>query len=122
MDHLAARGVPCPTPIHGRDGEALRALCGRPAALVSFLDGISPRRVAGRAIARRSAGRWRGCIWPAPISAWSRPNALSVASWRSLFEACRAGADGVPAGLEAEVARELDDLERALAAGSAARA
>src|SRR5262245_34911097 len=45
MEHLAARGVPCPTPIHGRDGQALRSLCGRPAALVSFREGISPRRV-----------------------------------------------------------------------------
>jgi len=26
MEHLAAKGVPCPTPIHGRDGEALRRL------------------------------------------------------------------------------------------------
>ena len=30
MDHLAARGLPCPTPVHGRDGVALRQLCGRP--------------------------------------------------------------------------------------------
>src|SRR5687768_7596172 len=45
MDHLAAKGVPCPTPVHGRDGEALRRLCGRPAAVVSFLEGVSPRRV-----------------------------------------------------------------------------
>ena len=27
MDHLAARGLPCPTPVHGRDGTALRQLC-----------------------------------------------------------------------------------------------
>src|SRR5688572_28240417 len=47
MDHLAARGVPCPTPVHGRDGEALRSLCGRPAAVVSFLEGISPHRIRG---------------------------------------------------------------------------
>ena len=35
MDHLAAKGIPCPTPVHGRDGKALRKLCGRPAAIAS---------------------------------------------------------------------------------------
>ena len=45
MDHLAARGIDCPVPIRASDGEALRELCGRPAALVSFLKGMWPRRV-----------------------------------------------------------------------------
>ena len=111
MDHLAARGVACPTPIHGRDGQALRSLCGRPAALVSFLEGTSPHRLhvphcsaLGQALARlHLAGADFGT---------KRPNTLSVASWRPLFEACRAGADGVQRGLEDEIARELDDLER----------
>src|ERR1700744_3800270 len=40
MEHLAAQGIACPTPLHGSDGVALRRLCGRPAALVSFLDGM----------------------------------------------------------------------------------
>jgi homoserine kinase type II len=111
MEHLAARGVPCPTPIHGRDGIALRALCGRPAALVSFREGVSPRRVEaahcsalGGALARlHLAGADFGRV---------RPNALSVASWRPLFAAGRAGADALQPGFEDEVAHELDDLER----------
>ena len=40
MDHLAARGIPCPEPVHGRDGKALRRLAGRPAAIISFLEGL----------------------------------------------------------------------------------
>ena len=52
MDHLAGKGVACPTPIHGRDGEALRRLCGRPAAIVSFLDGMWPRRIEPHHCAR----------------------------------------------------------------------
>ena len=40
LEHLAERGVECPLPIHGRDGNALRELAGRPAALVSFINGI----------------------------------------------------------------------------------
>ena len=45
MDHLAGNGVRCPTPIQGRDGSTLRDLCGRPAALISYLDGVWPMRV-----------------------------------------------------------------------------
>ena len=45
MEHLAAHGLACPTPVHGRDGAALRELAGRPAAIVTFLPGVWPRRV-----------------------------------------------------------------------------
>ena len=45
MEHLAAHGAACPTPVKGRDGIALRQLCGRPAALVTFLAGMWPRRI-----------------------------------------------------------------------------
>ena len=66
MDHLAAKGVRCPTPIHGRDGQALRALCGRPAALIGYLDGVWPMRIQpfhcaglGKALARDASCRRR---------------------------------------------------------------
>lgn len=59
MEHLAAHGIPCPTPLHGRDGQALRRLNERPAAMVTFLHGMSPRRLTpehctavGEALAR----------------------------------------------------------------------
>ncbi len=111
MDHLAARGVPCPTPLHGRDGQALRRLCGRPAALVSFLDGTSPHRV--RAAHCSALGRALAQLHLAGADfAMRRPNDLSVASWRRLLEACRAGADDLLPGLEREIAGELDALER----------
>ena len=111
MDHLAAREVPCPTPVHARDGAALRSLCGRPAAVVSFLDGVSPQRVQaghcaalGRALAQLHLA---GVGFP-----MLRPNALSVSGWRPLFDACRAHANRVLVGLEAEIDRELAAIER----------
>jgi homoserine kinase type II len=111
MDHLAARGVPCPTPVHARDGAALHNLCGRPAAVVSFLDGISPRRVqAGHCAA---LGKALAQLHLAGVSfPMTRPNALSVSGWRPLFDACRPHADRVLAGLEAEIERELAAIER----------
>ena len=45
MEHLAKRGIVCPLPVHGRDGVALRHLCGRHAAITTFLPGVWPRRV-----------------------------------------------------------------------------
>ena len=45
MEHLATHGIVCPLPVHGRDGRALRQLCGRHAAITTFLPGVWPRRV-----------------------------------------------------------------------------
>ncbi len=110
MEHLAAGGLACPTPLHGRDGRALRELCGRPAAIVSFLQGMWPRRISlrhcallGQAMAEMHVA---GLDFP-----MSRPNNLGLAGWRPLFEAERARADEVKPGLEAELAEELDFLE-----------
>jgi homoserine kinase type II len=109
MHHLAARGVPCPTPIRGRDGRSLRELCGRPAAMVSFLSGVWPRRILpahcaalGEALARMHlAGEGFALV---------RPNDLGAAGWRRLFAACEGRADGVEAGLRAELAADLAEI------------
>jgi homoserine kinase type II len=110
MDHLAARGVPCPTPVHGRDGEALRSLCGRPAAVVSFLEGISPHRIRGTHCAALGAALAHLHLAGGGFQ-MARANALSVSGWRRLFESCRADADCVMPGLEAEIDRELVEIE-----------
>ncbi len=111
MDHLAAKGIACPVPIHGSDGKALRRLCGRPAAIVSFLDGMWPRRIeayhcsgVGGALAQlhRAVADFPG----------RRDNNLSLAGWRKLYEACRGRADEIQTGLATELGTELDALER----------
>lgn len=115
MEHLAARGVVCPLPVKARDGEALRTLCGRPAALVTFLDGVSVRKPTAQHCAElgRALGELHAAGEGFPIR---RPNALSVAGWRPLAEAARGRSDAVLAGLDGEIARELDHLEAAFAA------
>lgn len=110
MDHLSERGINCPKPIHGRDGKALRSLVGKPAAITSFLQGMWPRRTGvqhcgpvGEALARlHLAGRDFGL---------KRPNALSVAGWRPLFEGSRDGADDVAKGLGRELESEIELFE-----------
>lgn len=110
IEHLAAQEVLCPVPLHGRDGKALRQLCDRPAAMVSFLDGMWPRRIKpghcsalGAALAQLHVA---GDSYPV-----ERLNALSVQAWRPLFDACAAQADTVSPGLSTILARELDHLE-----------
>ncbi|MDP1965263.1 MAG: homoserine kinase [Reyranella sp.] len=110
MDHLAARGITCPKPIHGRDGNAIRALAGKPAAVTTFLHGLWPRRIGvhhcgpiGEATARlHLAGR---------DFAIKRPNALSVQGWRLLFDGVRTHADDVAQGLARELDAEIDFFE-----------
>ncbi len=77
MDHLASRGLNCPRPVRDRHGVALGALAGRPAAMVTFLDGVWIKEpgaahcsALGRALAElHGAGADFGL---------RRPNALSV--------------------------------------------
>ena len=44
MEHLAGRGFECPLPVHSRSGESLGRLAGRPAVIVTFLEGIAVKR------------------------------------------------------------------------------
>ena len=104
----AASPAPCPSTT-ARAG-ALRQLAGRPAAIVTFLDGVSVRRAALEqcAGARRSA--CASCTSPARISRCARANAFrSPAGRRS--SRMREQADGIIPGLAGEIGKELDYLE-----------
>src|SRR5690606_18749069 len=88
MEHLATRGLDCPTPLRGRDGAALRQLCGRPAALVTFLDGMWHRRPNAQHCMALGAAMARLHLCGADFP-YHRANNLSVAGWRPLFEAAK---------------------------------
>jgi homoserine kinase type II len=111
MEHLAARGITCPQPVKNKRGTVLGRLAGRPAAIVTFLDGLWLRRpntghcgAVGEALAHlHLAG--------ADFS-MRRPNALSIGSWRQLYERAKDRGDSVRPGLCDTVARELDALEK----------
>ncbi len=110
MEHLSARGLACPQPVRDRAGQALGQLCGRPAAIVSFLEGVSVKapgaehcRELGRALAElHAAGRDFPMV---------RENNLSVSAWRPLFAQAEAQADSVEPGLAARTRSDLAVLE-----------
>ncbi len=110
MEHLAGRGLNCPQPVKNRHGAALGRLSGRAAAIVTFLEGMWPRRQTSAHCA--ALGEAVAALHLAGEGfALRRPNALSIDSWRPLYESAAARADSVHPGLSALIERELDWLE-----------
>ena len=77
MEHLSARGVTCPLPVRDAKGNILNVLAGRHAALITFLEGMWPKRPKvehclelGKALARMHVA---GQDFPL-----RRPNALGL--------------------------------------------
>jgi len=111
MEHLAARGITCPQPVKNNDGKVLGRLAGKPAAIVTFLDGMWIRRPSAQHCAALG-GTLAGLHLAGADFSMRRDNALSVAGWRQLYESCRERAHKVERNLEALVAAELEVLER----------
>ena len=111
MEHLAGRGITCPQPVKTRAGKTLGKLAGRPAAMVTFLDGMWIRRPSGAHCAALGEALARLHRAGADFS-MRRENVLSVAGWRALYDRCRERAHKVERNIETLVAHELDALER----------
>jgi homoserine kinase type II len=110
MEHLAKKGVTCPLPVRNRQGEALGRLADRPAAIITFLDGLWIRRPTARHCA--AVGEALARMHKAGSDfELQRPNALSIGGWPALLEAARARADEVSPGLADEAASELAALQ-----------
>ncbi|MDX2204846.1 MAG: homoserine kinase [Hyphomicrobiaceae bacterium] len=112
MEHLAGRGVTCPLPVRDRTGRVLGSLSQRPAAMVTFLEGVSVRKPSvahcaalGVALARlHQAGEG---------FAIRRENGLGPRSWRPLYERFAARADEIVGGLSGLISDELAFLDAA---------
>ena len=112
IEHLAKRRIACPKPIHGIDGAVLRNLCKRPAAITSFLSGVSPVKPTlthckqlGEALAQMHVAGLDYSL--------NRDNALSIDGWQNLFMDCKDNADKVFSGLQTELAKEIDVVSEA---------
>ncbi len=110
MDHLSGHGITCPQPVRDRDGRALGRLAGRPATIVSFLDGMWVKRPevshcgqVGEALARlHKAGEGFSI---------RRRNGLGPDGWPPLYAGSADRADEVLAGLGGEIEAELSFIK-----------
>lgn len=112
MHHMAEKGIPSPLPIAARDGEVIRRVAsGKPAALVSFLTGRSVRQIQTQHT--RELGEMLAKMHLAAKDfPGKRPNALSLAGWRRLFEKTAERADELYPGLRDAIEQELHYLMR----------
>lgn len=95
MQHLASQGVICPQPVPDRQGQTLKELANRPAAITTFLSGTWPRvvtlehcRPLGRVLAQLHLA---GQNYPQ-----ERANSLSVGAWSTLLLSCVQGVKTMP--------------------------
>ena len=111
MGHLADRGLTCPQPVKNRQGNMLGKIAGRPAAIITFLDGMWIRRPSATHCA--ALGTALAKLHLAGLDfKLKRANALSVEGWRRLYESCRERADEVQPDLQPFLAAELGHLEK----------
>ncbi|RWF18868.1 MAG: homoserine kinase, partial [Mesorhizobium sp.] len=109
-------GISCPLPVTAHDGTVIGTLAGRPAVIITFLEGLSLRRPTaahcgevGKALA--------GLHLAGQDFSMTRKNALGIDGWRKLWAASRNRADEVEPGLAAEVDADFAEFERAWPAG-----
>ena len=110
MRWLAERGFPCPTPTTDRRGAMLKTVRGRPAALVSFLTGVSVQHPTPRHCREAGAGlaqlHLAGAGFPGV-----RENTLGQPAWADLFSGLEGAADALRPGLADDIGADLAWLE-----------
>jgi homoserine kinase type II len=111
IDWMAARGIPCPRPVHGVNSHTVYPLLGKPAVIVDFLEGknkpkITPGHLSlvGDLIARMHLA--------AEGFPMTRRNVLSPSGWYTLFTRFRERADEITPGLTQEMENELHYLDK----------
>lgn len=109
MEWLADHGFPSARPVADRTGESLGELAGRPAAIVTFLTGLSARRPGVSHC--REAGE--GLAWLHEASSGfpaRRQNDLGQATWRRLAAGLAARAERLKPGLAGVTETDIDAI------------
>jgi len=107
MEHLAQKGLPAPLPIKDKSGAALQTLAGRPACMISFLQGVSVDHMSENHCAELGAtlALMHNALSDYPVN---RENELSLTGWVDLFAKLKNKVDDVLPGvcdlIETEIA------------------
>lgn len=112
MARLAERGFPAPRPVAANNGAMLTRIKGKPACIVTHLDGVWPRApelghcaAIGEALAHmhRSLEGFEA----------RRANALSISGWEALLRPRLAEAEQLRPGLAALIERDMRETHAA---------
>lgn len=106
MRWLADAGFPSAAPVAGRDGAALRLIAGRPAAIATFLTGMSSTRPSAAQCKEAGAG----LAWlheAAKHYPQQRPNDLGQANWERMFAPLHEAAERLKPGLSAVIGKDI---------------
>ncbi len=109
MEHLAAKGIDCPLPVRDAAGQQIATLAGRPAAICTFLDGMSLKQPAVAHCERVGEILARMHLAGADYTL-RRANTLGPAGWTPLYDRFRPRADEIQTGLGALIDEELRTL------------
>ena len=110
MERLAQAGVPCPSPLHARDGTLIRRVKDRPALIVTFLEGKSISGIQNPHMSELGAYMARMHMAGQGYEL-KRANALSLDGWRTLLAKVAPRADEIIPGLASELQIEMQALE-----------
>lgn len=110
MEHLAERGLSCPLPVHRNDGEMLSELAGRPAAIITFLEGMWLRRPQAKHCKELGVALANFHLAGKDFEI-SRKNSLAMEDWAPLWKLSHDQADTVQKGLAAEIDKSLAELQ-----------
>ena len=110
IDHLAKGGISCPTPVPNSEGAALGSCAGRPAAIFTFLEGMSVRRptahhcaALGEALAafHQTGQNFTG----------SRQNSFTLSGMADFYHAIEGDIATIKTDLPNVIEQELADLQ-----------
>lgn len=110
MEHLASNGINCPLPVPTKSGEVLGKLAGRPAAMITFLEGMWMRRPS---VAHcREVGTALADMHKAGADFdMTRQNSLAMKDWRPLWNQCIDAHPHMETAMRDEVEKLLAKLE-----------
>ena len=111
-DQLGKYGIDCPRAIADRQGVRIKQLAGKPAVLVTCLQGcdLAPEEITPDHC--RQLGQTLGVMHEAGQAfKRERPNAMGLAKWKELAARCLARGDDVEYDLPRFIAEEIDWIE-----------
>lgn len=109
MQHLSAKGIPCPVPIKTNSGENLSHISGKPCAIVSFLNGKGVKSIRNEHLSELGTNMAKMHIAASDFS-MKRENNFSLNGWGKLFNSVKNHADGIKEGLKDEIEQQLSYL------------